>query len=311
MNDLDERITQSLHRHAPVYERPMPKGTTARVRVRQVSAALVGLAVVASLALGVSVLARMPERVQPASEQTVPAPSGQLTDPQGVSGGADDATAAAPVAATGASGATEDTTAHGTNSTEPYTEQVIGQEAYLLTQKHVVATGHVSGIEWALAGYDTQPYDGHAFAAFLGGTCGDLMFGDQGEYGGVTFCLHTTETAPDTTFAMAGFANDSDQTAGPITAYAGLVSSDVSSVELRLADGTTTELPLYTAPSNIDARYFQVEVDAGTDGRLVAIGADGSPLASAGLCVDEPAHGSSNFGCGHGLMDVSSVVTTP
>jgi hypothetical protein len=309
MNDLDERIAQTLHRQAPVFERPMPKGTTIRVRLREASTALVGVVVIAGLALGVSVLVRMPERVQPASEQTVPAPIGSLTDPQGVSGGADDATAVA--GRTGATGATEDTTAHGTNSTEPYTEQVIGQEAYLLTQKHVVATGHVGGIEWSLAGYDTRPYDGKAFAAFLGGTCGDLLFGDQGEYGGITFCLHTPETAPDAAFAMAGFANDSDPIVGPITAYAGLISSDVASVELRLADGTTTALPLSAAPSNVDARYFEVVLDPGTAGRVVALGADGSQLDSAGLCVDEPAQGPSNFGCGHGLMDVSSVVTTP
>ena len=71
----------------------------------------------------------------------------------------------------------------------PYTDQVEGQELYLKTQKHVVAHGHVSGIEWSLAAYETR-----AAAGYLGGSCGDLFVGDMGEYGGIGFCLHTGET---------------------------------------------------------------------------------------------------------------------
>jgi len=305
MNDLEERIGETLHEQAPVFITQMPKGTTARVRVRRAFTTITALTVFAGLlALAVSAVAVVPRMHQPAARQTVPAPSGVLPSLQGQEGGPDDAS---PVTSQPAQ--TEDTTAHSTNSNEPYTEQVIGQEVYLVTQKHVVGAGHVSGVEWSLAGYDTRAHTGDGFPTFLGGSCGDLMVGDQGEYGGISFCIHTDETSGDAIFAMAGFGNDVDPGVGPITGYAGLVTDRVASVELRLSDGTTRELPLYDAPSGIDARYFAVFLPAGSAGRIVAIGSGGADLDSGGLCV-EPPSGSTNVGCGHGLVNVSSVVTS-
>jgi hypothetical protein len=284
----------------------MPKGTRLRVRLRQASLSLLSLAAVALLAAGtLGAVSAVNAARQPASQQTVPPPAGIQPSPQGEHGGPNDSTASTD----GTSAAGEDTTAHGTNSTIPYTEQVDGQEAYLLTQKHVVVFGHVSGVEWSLAGYDTRHYDGTAFTHFLGGVCGDLMVGDQGEYGGISFCLHTPETAADAPFAMAGFGNDSDGNAGPITGYAGLVSDQVSTIELRLANGHTEELPIYDAPSGIDARYFEVFLGTGAQGQIVALGSDGASLGHGTLCVEAP-NGATNVGCGHGLQDVSSVVTT-
>ena len=271
MIDLEERIAATLQDRAPVFVRQMPKGTVARVRIRQSIGSFATLALVAAFAVGAVALSSwVPRSVQPASRQTVQAPSGILPSPQGVEGGVNDATAA-PASDPSA---TEDTSAHGTNSTVPYTEQVEGQEVYLLTQKHVVSFGHVSGIEWSLAAYDTKPYSGDQFSRFLGGSCGDLMVGDQGEYGGIGFCLHTGETAPDGAFAMAGFGNASDRSVGPIVGYAGLVGSQVSSVELRLSGGETRQLPLYDAPSGIGARYFEVFVAEGTGGQIVALGSN-------------------------------------
>jgi hypothetical protein len=307
MIDLEERITKTLRERAPVFVKPMPKGTVARVRRRQTVTSLVALTVVAGLlVLAISVVSAIPRTRLPAGQQTVPAPNGVLPNLQGEQDGADDATAVPASVPTAA----EDTTAHGTTSTEPYTDQVIGQEAYLLTQKHVVAFGHVSGIEWSLAGYETRPYTGNAFPTFLGGSCGDLMVGDQGEYGGIEFCMHTAETTPDAAFAMAGFGNGLDEKAGPITGYVGLVGDHVATVEVRLANGTTKELSLYDAPSRIDARYFEVFVPAGSAGHIVALRADGSELDSGRLCISDPPSGSTNVGCGHGLVNVSSVVTS-
>jgi hypothetical protein len=306
MMDLEDRITETLHHHAPVFDRPMPKGTVARVRLRQTIASFLMLAVVATLVGAVGLVSTGTRSYRPGGRATAQAPSGIFPSPQGVQGGGDDATAAP----TSDPAPTEDTSAHGTSSTEPYTEQVEGQEVYLLTQKHVVSFGHVSGIEWSLAAYDTQPYSGESFPRFLGGQCGDLMVGDQGEYGGISFCLHTAETAPDAAFAMAGFGNDSDRNVGPIVGYAGLVGSQVATVEVRLANGDTQELPLYDAPSGIDARYFEVFLDAGTNGRIVGLGSDGTELGSGSLCVAAAPTGTDNVGCGHGLVDVSSIVTS-
>jgi hypothetical protein len=306
MNDMDERLAQTFSDHAPVFVRSMPKGTVVQVRARQAVASLATLSAVAILVIGViGTWSLAAKSNRPASQETVPAPSGLLPNPQGQEGGVNDAT---PAPAD--SNVSEDTTAHGTNSNVPYTEQVNGQEAYLLTAKHVVALGHVSGVEWTVAGYDTQAYTGDKFPRFLGGSCGDLMVGDQGEYGGITFCLHTPETSPDAQFAMAGFGNSVDPNVGPIAAYAGLVASDVAKVKLRLVGGDDIELPLYDAASGIGVRYFAVFVDAGTDGRIVALGDNGTELGSGGLCVSEPPERSDNVGCGHGLEDVSSVVSS-
>jgi hypothetical protein len=307
MIDLEERIAETLQDRAPVFVRQMPKGTVARVRIRQSIGSFATLALVAALVVGAVALSSwVPRSVQPASRQTVQAPSGVLPSPQGVEGGVNDATAA-PASDPSA---TEDTSAHDTNSTVPYTEQVKGQEVYLLTQKHVVSFGHVSGVEWSLAAYDTKPYSGDQFPRFLGGSCGDLMVGDQGEYGGIGFCLHTGETAPDAAFAMAGFGNASDRNVGPIIGYAGLVGRQVSSVELRLSGGETRQLPLYDAPSGIGARYFEVFVAEGTGGHIVALGSNGAELGSGSLCISQPPSGPDNVGCGHGLEGVSSVVTS-
>ncbi len=306
MKTLEERIAETLQHQAPVHVRTMPKGTGARVRVRQAISSAMTIAVVVVAAMGVmSVLSAAP-RALPGSEQTAPPPSGVLPDPQGSDAGANDATAASGDAAT----ATEDTSAHGTRSTEPYTEQVEGQEAYLLTQKHVVAFGHVNGVEWSLAAYDTRAYSGEAFPRFLGGSCGDLMVGDQGEYGGISLCLRTAETDPDAQFAMAGFGNGLDPNTDAIIGYAGLVGDQVSSVELRHADGGVTVLPLYAAPSGIGARYFEIFVHEGTTGRIVALAHDDSVLGAGNLCIAPGTDGPENIGCGHGLVDVSSVVTT-
>ena len=306
MSNMDERIAESLQRHGQVFHQPMPSGTVARVRGRQMFISVGTIATVALLMVGaVGVLSASPRASQAGSQETVPPPSGFLPRPQSSSGGANDA-AAAPTSFWITNG---DTTAHDTNSTVPYTEQVDGQEVYLTTQKNPVAIGHVNGVEWSLAAYDTRAYAGDAFPRFLGGTCGDLMVGDQGEYGGIGFCLHTGETAADAPFAMAGFGNDLDRPTDPIVGYAGLVTSQVATVELRLAGGSTTTLALYDAPAGVDARYFEVFVQAGDSGRIVALAADGSQLGSGGLCLETP-HGPTNTGCGHGLEGVSSVVST-
>jgi hypothetical protein len=302
MIDLEERITETLQEHAPVFVTPMPKGTRLRVRARQAVASFTAVAAVVGLVvLAVGVVSAVPRTHRPGSEQTVPAPSGVLPNLEGEQDGANDATAAPAAEPT----PQEDTTAHGTNSTLPYTDQVEGQEAYLLTAKHVVTFGHVSGIEWSLAAYDTR-----AYAQFLGGSCGDLMVGDQGEYGGITLCLHTDETDAKADFAMAGFGNGLDDTAGPIIGYAGLVTNDIESVELRLSDGTVRELPLYDAPAGIQARYFEVFLRTASSGHIVALGADGSVVDSGGLCIDEAPRSATNFGCGHGLVTTDSVVTS-
>jgi hypothetical protein len=304
VNDLEKRIAESLSREAPMFARTMPAGTLASVRVRQAFTSAVTIGLVAVVVLGgVRILSAGPRAShEPGAWQSVAPPSrGVLPSSQGQADGITDSTAA-PIDSDTAG---EDTTATSTYSWLPYTDQVEGQELYLTTQKHVVAHGHVTGIEWSLAAYDTR-----SFAQYLGGPCGDLFVGDLGEYGGINFCLHTRETHPDAQFALAGFGNNYDPVVGPITGYAGLVGSQIATVELRLADGTTSELRLFDAPSGIDARYFSVFVDEATAGTIVALRSDGTAVDRERLCVGEVPETPNNVGCGHGLLALSSIVTT-
>jgi hypothetical protein len=304
VNELERRVGKALAVGAPTFVRTMPNGTIGQVRVRQALISVVTLGFVVGSVLGAfNLLSAVPRAAhEPGSWQTeAPPPQGELPSPQGQADGITDSTAFPIPSDT----AREDTTATSVNSSNPYTDQVEGQELYLITQKHVVAHGHVRGIEWSLAAYDTRP-----FAEYLGGPCGDLYVGDMGDYGGIEFCLHTNETPPDGQFALAGFGNNYDPIAGPITGYAGLVGRRVSTVELRLVDGTTSELTLYDAPSGIDARYFAVFVDKATAGTIVAIGSDGTAIDRERLCVGRVPEAPDNVGCGHGLLALSSIVTT-
>jgi hypothetical protein len=305
VNELERQVVKTLSGDAPTFVRTMPRGTIGQVRVRQAFNSFVTVGLVVGLAFGAFNLLSAPPKAssEPGSWQTVAPPSqGELPSPQGQADGITDSTAAPIPLDT----AREDTRATSVSSLYPYTDQVEGQELYLLTQKHVVVHGHVHGIEWSLAAYDTQ-----ASAGYLGGSCGDLFVGDMGDYGGIGFCLHTGETAPDVQFAAAGFGNNSDPIAGPITGYAGVVGPQVSTVELRLADGTTSELKLFDAPSRIDARYFAVFLDDGTVGTIAAIGSNGIELGTQRLCVGPVPGTPNNIGCGHGLQGgPASIVTT-
>ena len=303
MNELERRIEKALSGDAPTFVRTMPRGTIGKVRVRQAFNSFVTLGLVVGLALGAFNLLSAAPRASygSGSWQSVAPPGGELPSPQGAADGINDSTVDPPSSDT----AGEDTRAVSVNSSDPYTDQIAGQELYLVTQKHVVAHGHVRGIEWSLAAYDTR-----RFAEYLGGPCADLFVGDMGDYGGIVLCLHTNETPSNAQFALAGFGNNSDPMAGPITGYAGLVGSQVSTVELRLADGTTSELRLFDAPSGIDARYFSVFVDEATAGTIVALGSDGTAVDRERLCVGEAPEAPNNIGCGHGLLGLSSIVTS-
>lgn len=302
MNDLERRIVEVLSSDAPTFARTMPSGTIGKVRVRQTLTTFVTLGLVGAIVFGgASILSAGPRAShEPGAWQSVAPPEGELPSPQGSADGIDDSTAAPSLPDTPG----EDTRATSVSSVFPYTDQVEGQELYLTTQKHVVAYGHVSGIEWSLAAYDTR-----VVAGYLGGSCGDLFVGDMGDYGGISFCLHTDETDPDAQFAIAGFGTNPDPVTGPITGYAGLIGPQVSTVELRLADGTTSTLALRDAPSSIGSRYFVIFLDEGTAGRIVAMGRDGTDLDHGRLCVGQVPGAPENVGCGKGLQGLASLVT--
>ena len=307
MNDLERRIAEALSREAPTFARTMPGGTLASVRIRQTFTSLVTVGLVAVIVFGgVRILSAGPRAShEPGAWRSVPPPTeGELPSPQGSADGINDSIADPP--SSGTTG--EDTTATSVQSGLPYTDQVEGQELYLTTQKHVVVHGHVSGIEWSLAAYETR-----AAAGYLGGPCGDLFVGDLGDYGGISFCLHTGETHSHTQFALAGFGNNSGpQGVGPVLGYAGLVGPQVSTVELRLADGTTSELSSSTPPqaSRLDtSRSSSTRERPAGSLRWHRMAPRSTMRGSVSWGTFRQR--SPNVGCGHGLQEgPASVVTT-
>ncbi len=312
---LERRIQDVLDDNAPAWPRSMPRGTAFKVRARQGVTAVAAIGVAVALVLAsIGLVSAIPRAVtRPADRQTEHPPTvGVLPSPQATAP-INDVTEAPPAESTSG----EDTRGVPVHSWEPYTDQQEGQEAYLVTQKHVVAYGHVKGLEWSLAAYQTREYAGAPISPghFNGGPCGDLFVGDMGEYGGMTICLHTDETASGAQFAMAGFGNGyvpegyDPEIGPPISGYAGVVGSEIARVELRLADGATHELTLYAGPEGVDARYFDVFVDDGAEGTIVALGQDGSELGHGQLCLGPVPHSPDNVGCGKGLLGLASVVT--
>ena len=73
MNTLEERIAEALQRHGQVFHQPMPKGTVARVRGRQMFISIGTVAAAALLVVGaVGVLSASPRASQAGSQETVP-----------------------------------------------------------------------------------------------------------------------------------------------------------------------------------------------------------------------------------------------
>jgi hypothetical protein len=294
--DLETRLRETMDRRTEgVGIRSMPPGTVARVRRRRA----VGLFVAAALAIaflgGVSGLVHITaDRSvgQPAAESTasIPTPEpgvtfvtpGPFADlrpgewPDVESGGVED----------------------------PYVDREIGDDE-VLTDKIVVASGYVEGVEWSMTAFGAD----HSGVGNIGwGTCGELFAGDLGDNGGVRLCTNVEGDPGQRDLRIAGTSFGT----GPVTAYAGIVSDRVDHVVFEFEDGSHRTVEPVGGPTGLDARYFVLWVPNDAAGTVSALDARGTSIATEPLCVGAPAPQDEVTACGNGAAwSVSAVVSEP
>jgi hypothetical protein len=294
--DLETRLRETMVRQTEgIGVRSMPPGTVARVRRRRA----LGLVVAAALAIafvgGVSGLIRLTvdrSSGQPAAQGTasIPTPEPGVTF-----------VTPAPFADLGP-GEWPDVRSGGVEA--PYVDREIGDDE-VLTDKVVVGSGYVEGVEWSMTAFAAD----HSGVGNIGwGTCAELFLGDLGDNGGVRLCTNVEGDPGQRDMRIAGTSFGS----GPVTAYAGIVSHQVDTVVFELSDGSRTTADLTHGPNTLDARYFVVWVPNDAAGTVSALDASGASIASERLCVGAPAPKDEVTMCGNGAAwVVSAVVEEP
>lgn len=298
MNDLEDRIRATLHEQASATViRTMPQGTRRRIRSRQAGATLVALATAAAFSFAAFEMFATPQggsRTANGSEdvQIVPAPRGPDTslivhdvDPP--------AQGEWPIVTRG-------------DLRGAYIDRTNGEDASLVVDKTAIDAGRVQDEPWSLVALE-QNGDGAMWSEAAPGPCGELFLGSWGDDGGASFCLRLDGMPGSPEMTSTGIVWG----VGPITAYAGVVTSHVDRVELDLAGGGSTRVPILDGPRDVTGRFFVVFVPNGALGSLVAYGASGEVVGHESLCAAElevPADATG--ACGNGLLDSSSPVVS-
>jgi hypothetical protein len=129
---------------------------------------------------------------------------------------------------------------------EPYVDHVQDQQGTLdpgvIGEKHVVEYGTVNGIPWSLTGFAAAGGDWTGSAGPDGspGPVGELFLGAQGSMGGAGISLYSTQPWSPNDLGASGVAFGDAELSG----YAGVISSNVASVELRPEDGDAVSVTL-------------------------------------------------------------------
>ncbi|HEY3213261.1 MAG TPA: hypothetical protein VGL16_08695 [Actinomycetota bacterium] len=290
--DLETRLRETMDRHTDgIGMRSMPPGTVARVRRRRVFGLAVAAALVIGFVGGASGLIRVTldrSASQPAAEGTasIPTPEPGVTF-----------VTPAPFANLGPGG-WPDVRAGGVE--DPYIDREIGDDE-VLTDKVVVASGYVEGVEWSMTAFAAD----HSGVGNIGwGTCAELFLGDLGDNGGVRLCTNVEGDPGQRDLRVAGTSFGS----GPVTAYAGIVSDRVDSVVFELSDGSRTTADLANGPNAFDARYFVLWVPNDAAGTVSALDASGASIATEPLCVGAPVPQDEVTMCGNGAAWAASAV---
>jgi hypothetical protein len=303
MSDIEERVRGALEARAGVTGiRTMPPGTHRRIRSRQAGASAVALAAVAAFSFVAFELfssplggSRPPQSsgsptAQPKSDvEIVPAPNEpdgspawNLVDP--------------PVP-----GEWPEVT-HGDLS-EAYVDRTVGEEDSLLVDKTVIDAGRVQGEPWTLVALE-QNGGGLWFEA-APGPCGELFLGSWGVDGGASFCLRLEDMEGSPEMTSTGIVWG----VGPITAYAGVVTSRVDRVEIVLGRGDVRRVPLLDGLRGVTGRYFAVFVPNGARGEVLAYDPSGEVVGREQLCAATfEVQADATGACGNGLLSPSSPV---
>jgi hypothetical protein len=292
--DLETKLRETMDRQTEgIGARSMPPGTVARVRRRRALGLVVAAALAVACVGGVSGLIRVTadrSSGQPAAEGTasIPTPEPGITF-----------VTPAPFANLGP-GEWPNVRSGGVK--DPYVDREIGDDE-VLTDKIVVASGDVEGVEWSMTAFAAD----HSGLGNIGwGTCAELFLGDLGDNGGVRLCTNVEGDPGQRDLRIAGTSFGS----GPVTAYAGIVSDQVDRVVFDLSDGTRTTADLANGPNGLDARYFVLWVPNDATGTVSAMDASGASIASEPLCVSAPAPQDEVTMCGNGAAWAASAVVS-
>jgi hypothetical protein len=298
MTDIEERIRGALAARASMTAlRTMPPGTRRRIRLHQAGASVVALALAAAFSFVVVELFSIPLGGLPTADGsgdvevvTAPrepdgSPAWNLVDPP-------------------APGEWPQVT-HGDLS-EAYVDRTVGEGGSFVVDKTVIDFGRVQEEPWSLVALE-QNGNGAMWYEAAPGPCGELFLGSWGDDGGASFCLRLDgmEGSPEMTSTGIVWG------VGPVTAYAGVVTSQVDRIEIALGRGDSRRVQLMDGPRGVTGRYFVVFVPNGARGDLVGYDAsdevvERDPLCAATLEVPDDATG----GCGSGLLSTSSPVVS-
>jgi hypothetical protein len=292
--DLEARLRETMDRRTDgIGTRSMPAGTMAHVRRRRALGLVVATALALAFVVGVTGLIRLAadrSTLQPAAEATAviptPEPDVKYVTP-------------APFANLGP-GEWPDVESGGVDV--PYVDRETGGDE-VLTDKVVVASGYIEGIEWSMTAFRVDRSNAGDPGS---GTCGELFLGDLGDNGGVRFC---TDVAGDSGQRDLRIAGTSFGT-GPVTAYTGIVSDRIDNVVFDFAVGSRETADLVNGPKALDARFFVLFVPNDAAGTVSAVDAADARIASEPLCVSGPAPQEEVTMCGNGAAWVASAVSS-
>jgi len=152
----------------------------------------------------------------------------------------------------------------------PYIDHVAGEATHLVTPKTVVTYGTANGVQWSAAAYMWKV---HADSPAI--PCVELFVGDVGPGGGGG-CLRTG------TFSLSGAMSGSGMNG--LQGYNGELAPAVASVIVRLADGQTRHLRIFTGPAGVTANFVVFFPPRGATGTVVAEDESGRVLGRAYLC---------------------------
>ena len=299
MNDLEERIRATLKEHvtASGMTRTMPPGSRRRIRSRQAGSALVVLATTVAFSF--------------LTFQLFSTPSGASR----TASGEDDA-----VVITASRGPDSSLYLHDVDPPAPgewpeatsgdlsdaYVDISEEEAASIVVDKTAIDAGKVQDEPWSLVALE-QNGSGALWSEAAPGPCGELYLGSWGDDGGGSFCLRLDDMVGSPEMTSMGIVWG----VGPVTAYAGVTTSEVDHMEIDLVGGGSRLVPLLDGPPGVSARYFVVFVPNGARGNVVAFGGSGEVVGRDVLCaaqLEVPADATGT--CGNGVVSSASPVVS-
>jgi hypothetical protein len=171
---------------------------------------------------------------------------------------------------------------------EPYVDHEVGAGGVLdpgvVTSKEPIIWGTVQGVPFSLTAFNVDgsgDWIGHGGPNGEPGPAGELFLGAGGRYGGGGLALYRSTPWEPSDLGLRGFGFG----AGPLTAYAGVVSQRVAAVEFRFEDGQVRSVEPVPGPPGVEAGYVLLWAPNDLGGEVVALAEDGSVLQRSTLCL--------------------------